>query len=411
MSLALTSVLLWASMALFNRALAQTGPLPGGAADTKIEAGLTRDRPPAPPPGLRLAGVGNGDFETGPDGAWTEYSVQGWPIIVNATQLAAGVSPHSGSWAAWLGGDYNELASITQTLTIPANETTLSFWHWIGSEDACNYDFGRVLVNNAQVVTISLCVDTSTGGWVNRTADISAYAGQNVELQFRVETDSSLNSNWFIDDVSLGQVQWQYVYLPVVGKNFCGFSYFDDFSNPNSGWYVINDAAKTYAYVNGEYQMLRKYTYDNGFSAPDLVLPANYRVEVDARQPSTAKDSHGLVFGLNTTGETWETYQFYELLVYPPSQVFLLEKKDERDNWTTLIDWTYSPSIYQNSSNRLRVDRAGTRIDIYLNDTLVYTFYDGSFTGAGRGAGLRVYSGDSAPVDTRFDNFSATCLP
>jgi hypothetical protein len=97
--LALTSVLLWASMTLFNRAQAQTGPLPGQATGTKIETGLTGDHPPAPPPGLRLTGVGNGNFEAGPDGAWTEYSAQGWPIIVDAAQLAAGVTPHSGSYA------------------------------------------------------------------------------------------------------------------------------------------------------------------------------------------------------------------------------------------------------------------------------------------------------------------------
>ncbi len=34
--------------------------------------------------------------------------------------------------------------------------------------------------------------------------DLSAYAGQNLVLEFVIETDSSLNSNFFIDDVSFG---------------------------------------------------------------------------------------------------------------------------------------------------------------------------------------------------------------
>jgi hypothetical protein len=42
-----------------------------------------------------------------------------------------------------------------------------------------------------------------TGEWVERSVDLSVFTGQTVDLVFQVETDSSLNSNWFIDDVSL----------------------------------------------------------------------------------------------------------------------------------------------------------------------------------------------------------------
>jgi hypothetical protein len=38
---------------------------------------------------------------------------------------------------------------------------------------------------------------------VTHSINLSAYAGQLVTLQIRVETDSSINSNLFIDDVSL----------------------------------------------------------------------------------------------------------------------------------------------------------------------------------------------------------------
>lgn len=88
-----------------------------------------------------------------------------------------------------------------------------------------------------------------------------------------------------------------------------------------------------------------------------------------------------------------------------------MNKKYMNDTWSTLIDWTYSPAIYPDKSNHLRVDRVGTLIRLYINGVQVNTATDTSFTSAGRDAGLRVYSGDSTPLDTRFDNFSATCLP
>ena len=78
----------------------------------------------------------------------------------------------------------------------------LAYWHWIASEDSCGWDFGGVLVNGTVVDVYDLCDSASTGGWVHHVVNLSAYAGQAVTFQIRVETDSSLNSNLFIDDVS-----------------------------------------------------------------------------------------------------------------------------------------------------------------------------------------------------------------
>jgi hypothetical protein len=145
----------------------------------------------------------NGDFEQGPGACWEEYSSHGWPIIIRADYLP--VPPRSGSWAAWLGGEHDEISAIWQQVTIPATNPTLSFWHWIASEDECGYDFGGVIINASAVADVfDLCADADTNGWVRRTVDLRAYAGQSVELQIRAETDSSLNSNLFVDDIALG---------------------------------------------------------------------------------------------------------------------------------------------------------------------------------------------------------------
>jgi hypothetical protein len=74
---------------------------------------------------------------------------------------------------------------------------------WIASEDYCGYDFGGVMVDNTVVDQFDLCSNTDTSGWVRRTVDLGAYAGQNVALQIRAETDDLYNSNLFVDDVAL----------------------------------------------------------------------------------------------------------------------------------------------------------------------------------------------------------------
>jgi hypothetical protein len=59
-----------------------------------------------------------------------------------------------------------------------------------------------VLVNSTTVDVYNLCSSQNTGGWVKHVVNLSAYSGQSVTLQIRVETNSDLNSNLFVDDVA-----------------------------------------------------------------------------------------------------------------------------------------------------------------------------------------------------------------
>jgi serine protease len=151
--------------------------------------------PPPPPP----SSITNPGFESGPTG-WTEYSENGWDIILSTADLP--VPPHAGSWAAWLGGDDDEIAYIQQQVTVPAGSPYLAYWHWIYSEDLCGYDYGKVVINGATVDTYDLCESSSTGAWQKHVVNLSAYAGQSVALQLRAETDFSAFSSLYIDDVA-----------------------------------------------------------------------------------------------------------------------------------------------------------------------------------------------------------------
>lgn len=153
--------------------------------------------PPTPEPKPLL----NGDFERGADGAWKQYSSHGWQVILS--QLPLGVKAHSGQWAAYLGGDANDISAIEQAVVVPIERPYLRYWHWIRSADECRYDYGGVIIDRQMVVeSYTLCDDTATGGWVRRSVNLSAYAGKLVKLQFRAETDNKTNSDLFIDDVS-----------------------------------------------------------------------------------------------------------------------------------------------------------------------------------------------------------------
>ncbi len=141
----------------------------------------------------------NGDFELGPE-LWQESSTHSWDLIV--TEDEPGVQAHSGSWLAWLGGDHLETGLIQQRVTVPAGTPSLSYWHWIGSEDTCAGDVARVRINGAVVHQYYLCQSNNTGGWREHTVSLAAYAGQTVDLGIEVETDSSLLSSLLVDDVT-----------------------------------------------------------------------------------------------------------------------------------------------------------------------------------------------------------------
>jgi hypothetical protein len=111
-------------------------------------------------------------------------------------------SAHSGSYLAWLGGANSETSEITQNFTVPSNGGTLYYWYKISSSDVCGYDFGYVRAGSTNLKTYNLCYSTATGGWVQGSVSLTAYAGQTVALKFRATTDSSFVSSFYIDDVS-----------------------------------------------------------------------------------------------------------------------------------------------------------------------------------------------------------------
>ncbi|MCJ7694307.1 MAG: hypothetical protein MUO40_02675, partial [Anaerolineaceae bacterium] len=142
----------------------------------------------------------NGDFESGPVN-WVEYSEIGYWLVTNSPPDT--VTPHSGSWLAWLGGEDNETAWISQSITVPVGRSVLHYWYWIGSIDYCGYDFFKIYVNGTPQLQWDLCESLNTYGWEEGTLDLTAWAGTGVTLKFEVTTDFVYSSAILLDDISL----------------------------------------------------------------------------------------------------------------------------------------------------------------------------------------------------------------
>jgi hypothetical protein len=179
----------------------------GGPQNEKVNLPIIIRQPAsAPPPPTATptsqppAGLVNGGFEAGPDAGWTQYSSLGYELIYHSNDLP--VSAHGGAWAAWMGGVLNEVANLRQQVTVPPAQPYLSYWHWIDSDDECGFDFAGVIVNGTTAEVYSLCTDNNTNGWVKRVVNLSAYAGQSIDLRIQSETDDLYNSTMFVDDVA-----------------------------------------------------------------------------------------------------------------------------------------------------------------------------------------------------------------
>lgn len=157
----------------------------------------------------------NGDFELG-DTGWTEYSTFSYDVIREFTPGSA----HSGTWAAFLAADntQNGTNGVMQFVTVPVSTPYLHFWYQIASGDFCGYDYGYVRVNGIYEKTFNLCVDNNTSGWTETVVDLTAYAGSTVKLELEGDTDSSLDSYFYIDTVTFSSSSTTASEIPVFQK-------------------------------------------------------------------------------------------------------------------------------------------------------------------------------------------------
>jgi hypothetical protein len=144
----------------------------------------------------------NPGFESGSTG-WTATSG-----VINTD----GAYAHSGSGYAWLDGyGTTHTDTLYQSVTIPSGcKATLAFWLYINTAETTKstaYDKLTVTVRNSSGTVLSTVATYSnlnaSSGYVQKSFDLSTYAGQTVRLEFVGAEDSSLQTSFFIDDTAL----------------------------------------------------------------------------------------------------------------------------------------------------------------------------------------------------------------
>jgi hypothetical protein len=146
--------------------------------------------------------VNDGSFENGPPpaSAWIETSSTSCEWIGDWSGIW-GVAAFDGIYDFWGGGycDYGPSSNtVSQVIEVPAMANTLSFWYvaYRGDVDDPDLDVAIVAVNGTPVWSLDLVLANNTfPDWVNVTIDLSAYAGQMVNLELAGLSAGSLTGN------------------------------------------------------------------------------------------------------------------------------------------------------------------------------------------------------------------------
>ena len=147
--------------------------------------------------------VTNGGFESG---------ATGWSGSTGDIGTFSGETAYEGSKYAWMGGNGKTATeTLTQAVSIPSTATsaTLSFALHIDTAESGStaYDKLVVSVKNSAGTTLATLATYSNAnkasGYQVHTFDMSAYKGQTVTLSFKMTEDSSLQTSFVVDKVSL----------------------------------------------------------------------------------------------------------------------------------------------------------------------------------------------------------------
>jgi len=152
--------------------------------------------------------LGNTGFESGTASPWT---ISTGVLCSNST--CAGEVAHAGSWFTWLDGyGTTHTDTVSQTVAIPSGKTsaTLSYNLHIDTSETTTttaYDKLKVQVFNSSGTLLKTLVTYSNlnanSGYTVHTNSLAAYIGQTVTLKFTGTEDSSLQTSFVLDDVTL----------------------------------------------------------------------------------------------------------------------------------------------------------------------------------------------------------------
>jgi len=170
-------------------------------------------------------------------------------------------SSYSGDYAFWSnkGDESNMILSRTFDFSEVQAPISMTFMTWYDIEIDYDYVYLTASIDgeNWQILEPPTCTNNNptgnsfgcgfngkTGGWIEEYVDLSAYAGQKLELRFEYVTDAAVNGEGFLlDDIQISAID-----------------YFSDFEEDNGGWIpegwarINNLLPQTYEIILLEYK-------------------------------------------------------------------------------------------------------------------------------------------------------------
>ncbi len=185
--------------------------------------------------------------------------------------------------------------------------------------------------------------------------------------------------------------------LPTPTPDPSNYLYFDNFTDPNSGWAEGEFENAEYAYTQGSYtikaiskEMMQWSTAGQTFD--------DATIEVDATQvdgPANDNTSYGILCRVQENGDG------YALRISADGYYSIFLASDE---FSALIDWTESPFIRQgNQANQIKAICKGSSLSLYVNGEFLGSAED--FTYSSGDVGLAVTTYEELPVKIQFDLF------
>lgn len=164
---------------------------------------------------LHAQAIVNGNFELGRNSGWTEYSKGSFTLIGTgalfaSTDITPPVTPHLGQYMGRIGGFGYEINSLSQTVALP-NTTPLYLKLYVQDRNSTTSECGglwvgaqiRVFVAGQKIYDTYLCLYNQLETWTPIYFDLTAVAGQSVQIIFQADAANSVWSFLYIDDVSL----------------------------------------------------------------------------------------------------------------------------------------------------------------------------------------------------------------
>jgi hypothetical protein len=155
--------------------------------------------------------LGNPGFENG------SASPTPWSVTAGVINSSTSEPPHAGTWDAWMDGyGTTHTDTVLQQVAIPAGATaaTLSFFLHIDSAETSTttaFDTMTVQIRNSSGTVLSTLATFSNlnkaTGYSQKSFNLLSFAGQTIQIFFKGVEDSTLQTSFVVDDVTLNVTQ------------------------------------------------------------------------------------------------------------------------------------------------------------------------------------------------------------